>query len=123
MLSFSTRGSSTSPAAQRVAAAASLARQRIEERQAATVPAFPTDEVEIDGELQADTALDPDLNSGNISTKLLQGLASVCSYGQILLGLSRPAADVSRGATAETILGVTAIVGLQAIEYHTLYRD
>ena len=145
MLSFSTRGSSSSPAAQRVAAAAALARQRIEERQATTVPASPLDEVEIDGELQADTALDPilaarkapgsqvagqanvlvfpDLNSGNISTKLVQGLANARSYGQILLGLSRPAADVSRGATAETILGVAAIVGLQAIEYHTIYRD
>ena len=110
-----------------------------------TLPAFPADEVEIDGELQADTALDPvlaarkapgsqvagqanvlvfpDLNSGNISTKLVQGLANARSYGQILLGLSRPAAGVSRGATAEMILGVVAIVGLQAIEYHTLYRD
>ena len=33
------------------------------------------------------------------------------------------AESVSRGATTETILGVAAIVGLQAIEYHTLYRD
>ena len=143
MLSFSTRGSSRAPAAQRVAAAAALARQRIEGRQAAST--MPYDEVEIDGEIQADTALDPilaarkapdsqvagqanvlifpDLNSGNISTKLVQGLANARSYGQILLGLSRPAADVSRGATAETILGVAAIVGLQAIEYHTLYQD
>ncbi len=30
---------------------------------------------------------------------------------------------MSRGATAESILGVAAIVGLQAIEYHTLYPD
>ncbi len=30
---------------------------------------------------------------------------------------------MSRGATAESILGVAAIVGLQAIEYHTIYRD
>ena len=38
-------------------------------------------------------------------------------------GLSKPAADMSRGATAESILGVAAIIGLQAIEYHTVYRD
>ena len=100
-------------------------------------------DIEIDGEMQADTALDatlaarkapgslvagranvmifPDLNSGNIAVKLVQHLANARSYGQILLGLSKPAADMSRGATVESILGVAAIVGLQAIEYHTLY--
>ena len=143
MLSFSTKGSSTSPAAQRMAAAATLARQKSEERAAAATS--PYAEVEIDGELQADTAIDPllaarkapgsqvagqanvlvfpDLNSGNISQKLVQSLSNARSYGQILLGLSKPAADMSRGATAESILGVAAIVGLQAIEYHTIYRD
>ena len=145
MLSFSTKGSSTSPAAQRMAAAATLARQKAEERNATAAASSPCAEVEIDGELQADTAIDPllaarkapgsqvagqanvlvfpDLNSGNISQKLVQGLANARSYGQILLGLSKPAADMSRGATAESILGVAAIVGLQAIEYHTIYRD
>ncbi len=144
MLSFSTKGSSTSPAAQRMAAAATLARQKAEARQAAAATS-PSEEVEIDGELQADTAIDPllatrkapgsqvagqanvlifpDLNSGNISQKLVQGLSNARSYGQVLLGLSKPAADMSRGATAESILGVAAIVGLQAIEYHTIYRD
>ena len=72
---------------------------------------------------QANVLVFPDLNSGNISLKLVQYLANARSYGQILLGLSKPAADVSRGATSETILGVAGIVGLQAIEYHTLYRD
>ena len=43
--------------------------------------------------------------------------------GQILLGLDRPAADVSRGANAHDILGVAAIVGVQAIEYKFLYPD
>ncbi len=144
MLSFSTKGSSTSPAAQRMAAAAALARQKAEAR-VAEGDHSPCAEIEIDGELQADTAIDPvlagrkapgsqvagqanvlvfpDLNSGNISQKLVQGLANTRSYGQILLGLSKPAADVSRGATVESILGVAAIVGLQAIEYHTIYRD
>lgn len=141
MLSFSTKGSSTSPAAQRVAAATALARQRLEARPAG----IRSPEIEIDGEMQADTAIDPvlaarkapdslvagranvlvfpDLNSGNIAQKLVQCLASARSYGQILLGLSKPAADMSRGATAESILGVAAIVGLQAIEYHTIYRN
>ena len=60
MLSFSTKGSSNSPAAQRVAAAAALARQKVEER-SATGSASGTLDLEIDGELQADTAIDPDL--------------------------------------------------------------
>ena len=144
LLSFSTKGSSNSPAAQRVAAAAALARQKIEAR-AATGSAASALDLEIDGELQADTAIDPalarrkapnslvagqanvlifpDLNSGNIAQKLVQHLANARSYGQILLGLSKPAADMSRGATAESILGVAAIIGLQAVEYHTVYRD
>ena len=144
MLSFSTKGSSNSPAAQRVAAATAMARQRIEARSAAG-SAYAALDIEIDGELQADTAIDPDLarrkapsslvagqanvlvfpdlNSGNIAQKLVQYLANARSYGQILLGLSKPAADMSRGATAESILGVAAIIGLQAVEYHNVYRD
>ena len=143
MLSFSTKGSSTSASAQKVAAATALARQKIEQKAAAGGPNGM--EIEIDGEMQADTALDPDLaqrkapgsfvagqanvlvfpdlNSGNIAGKLVQYLANACPYGQGLLGRSKPAADMSRGATVESILGVAAIVGLQAIEYHTLYRD
>ena len=102
--------------------------------------------IEIDGEMQADTAIDPILaqrqgsrqprcgpaptcscsptsTAATSRRKLVQYLANAHSYGQILLGLSRPAADMSRGATAESILGVAAIVGLQAIEYHTLYPE
>ena len=102
-------------------------------------------DMEIDGELQADTALlpelaavkapssmvagnanvliFPDLNSGNIAAKLVQHLGGASAYGQVLLGLARPAADMSRGASVEDILGVAAIVGLQAIEYRKLYPE
>ena len=143
MLSFSTKGSSHAPAVQRVAAATALAKQKIEAKAAGLAGSHL--DIEVDGEMQADTAIDytlaerkapgsqvagranvlvfPDLNSGNISIKLVQHLANACSYGQILLGLSKPAADMSRGATVESILGVAAIVGVQAIEYHTLYRE
>ena len=135
-LSFSTKGSSRLPAASKMAAAAALARQKADAEKL---------EIEIDGELQADTALlpelaavkapasrvagnanvliFPDLNSGNISAKLVQHLGGAAAYGQVLLGLSRPAADMSRGASVEDILGVAAIVGLQAIEYRKLYPE
>jgi phosphate acetyltransferase len=135
-LSFSTKGSSRLPAASKMAAAAALALKQVQEEKL---------EMEIDGELQADTALlpdlaalkapasrvagnanvliFPDLNSGNISAKLVQHLGGASAYGQVLLGLSRPAADLSRGASVDDILGVAAIVGLQAIEYRKLYPE
>ena len=43
------------------------------------------------------------------------------SYGQLLLGFNRPAADVSRGSSAHDILGVAAIVGVMAVDYQKLY--
>ena len=134
MLSFSTKGSARLPQAEKIAAATALARQKIEEARL---------EMEIDGELQADAALlpelgkrkapsslvagqanvliFPDLNAGNIAVKLVQYLAGAETYGQILLGLTKPCADLSRGATEDDILGVSAIMALQAIEYRKLY--
>jgi phosphate acetyltransferase len=100
-------------------------------------------EADFDGELQVDAALIPeialrklpdskvagkanvlifpDLNSGNIASKLIQHVARANAYGQILLGLDRPAADLSRGSSSHDILGVAAIVGLQSIDYQHLY--
>jgi len=134
LLSFSTKGSSLHPSAGRVQAAAALAGKRAQE----TGP-----DADFDGKLQVDTALVPDfaarklpegklggranvlifpdLNSGNIASKLVRHISRANAYGQILLGLDRPAADVSRGSSAHDILGVAAIVGVQAIDYHILY--
>ena len=67
---------------------------------------------------RANVLIFPDLNSGNIASKLVRHIGRANAYGQILLGLDRPAADVSRGSNAHDILGVAAIVGVQAIEYH-----
>jgi len=134
MLSFSTKGSARLPSPAKMEAATALAKQKALEAGI---------EMEIDGELQADTALlpdlaekkspqslvagranvlvFPDLNSGNIASKLVQYLAGPDTYGQILLGLSKPCGDMSRGASEEDILGVAAILGVQAIEYRKLY--
>ncbi len=70
---------------------------------------------------KANVLIFPDLNSGNIASRLVRHIARANSYGQILLGLDRPAADVSRGSNAHDILGVAAIVGVQAVDYHMLY--
>ena len=134
LLSFSTKGSATHPSIGKVQAATALAEQKAHEKNI---------EADFDGELQVDAALVPeiaarklpddriagranvlifpDLNSGNISSKLVRHIARANAYGQILLGLDRPAADVSRGSNAHDILGVAAIVGIQSIEYALLY--
>ena len=136
MLSFSTKGSAKTPSTEKVAGAVDLVRKLATELGA---------EIAVDGEMQADAALVPelserkmgaslvggkanvlifpDLNSGNIAIKLLQYLGGAKVYGQILLGLSRPAADLSRGASVEDIAAVAALVGLQAIEYRKLYPE
>lgn len=134
LLSYSTKGSATHPSIGRVQAATELARKRAEEKRI---------EADFDGELQVDAALlpeiagrkvpqsmvagkanvlvFPDLNSGNIASKLVQHVSRANAYGQIVLGLDRPAAEVSRGANPHDILGVAAIVGLQSIDYKDLY--
>lgn len=136
MLSYSTRGSAQTRHTERVAAATALARK---------IAADQNFELDIDGELQVDAALVPeiasrkvqnsavagqanvlifpDLNSGNIATKLVQWLSGAEAYGNILIGISKPAADVSRGATADDILGVAAILGLRCIAYRELYPE
>ena len=70
---------------------------------------------------RANVLIFPDLNSGNIASKLVQHVAARNAYGQILLGLDRPAADVSRGSSAHDILGVAAIIGVQSTEYQKFY--
>lgn len=136
MLSFSTRGSSAHPSVHKVKAATALAQQRVHQDRL---------DVEVDGELQVDAAIIPeiaqrklpdsrvaghanvlifpDLNSGNIASKMVQHIARGNAYGQVLLGLDRPAADMSRGSSAHDVLGVAAIVGVQAVEYSKLYPD
>ncbi|MFN7141844.1 MAG: phosphate acyltransferase [Limisphaerales bacterium] len=136
LLSYSTKGSATHPSIGRVQAATALAECKAREQML---------EADFDGELQVDAALVPeiasrklpdsnvagranvlifpDLNSGNIASKMIQHVAKANAYGQILLGLDRPAADVSRGSSAHDILGVAAIVGIQSIAYKELHPD
>jgi phosphate acetyltransferase len=65
----------------------------------------------------------PNLDAGNIASKFFQHVARANAYGQILLGMDRPAAEVSRGSTTHDILGVAAIVGVQSIAYQQLYPE
>lgn len=134
MLSYASKSTVDHPALVKMRTATELARAR------AAKAALP---MEIDGELQVDAALDPhvaetkrvagavagranvlvfpDLASANIGFKLVQVLAGANTFGQILTGLSRPAAEISRGASAHDVFGAAAVVGCQAIDRRLLY--
>jgi len=120
-LSFSTKGSASHPFVEKVQKAVSAAREMAAEN-----------DILIDGEFQADTALVeavarkkmkepspvagranvlifPDLNAGNIAYKLTQYLAGAGAFGPVLQGFAKPVSDLSRGAKVEDIIGITAI--------------
>ena len=77
-----------------------------------------TKQVEGPFEGNANVSIFPDLNSGNIASKMIDVLTRARNYhGPILTGLSKPAAEISRGATASDIFGTAVMVASQAIDH------
>lgn len=123
MLSYSTKGSAHSELTDKVIEATKLANEK-------------SPELLLDGELQLDAAVIPevaamkapgskiqgdanilvfpDLNAGNIGYKLTQRFAHAEAYGPLCQGLAKPVNDLSRGCSAEDIAGVIAITCVQA---------
>ncbi len=123
MLSYSTYGSATSELTQKVIDATNLVKQK-------------APNLCVDGELQVDSAIVPeiskskapgsplngnanvlifpDLNAGNIAYKLTQRLAKAEAYGPLCQGIAMPVNDLSRGCSPEDIVGVVAITSVQA---------
>jgi malate dehydrogenase (oxaloacetate-decarboxylating)(NADP+) len=123
MLSFSNFGSVRHPEADKVARAVQLVRQRD--------PALI-----VDGEMQADTAIDagvlsgsygfsalkepanvlifPNLSAGNIAYKLLNHLGGATAIGPILVGMRRPVHVLEHGADVQEIVNMAAVAVIDA---------
>ena len=125
MLSFSNFGSTRHPLADKVRIATELVRQR-------------APELEVDGEMQADTAvvkeiltetypfstlkseanvlIFPSLEAGNAAYKLMQRLGEAEAIGPILMGLRKPVHVLQRGAEVDEIVNMAAIAVVEAQE-------
>ena len=136
MLSHSTKGSAGTKQAGKIAAATHLARLQVREAQL---------DIDVDGELQADVALDPaaaevkladskfrnpadvlvfpNLDAGHIALKLLEHTAGAQNYGQLIMGLTRPAAQVSLTTSEEQLLGTAILVAAEAIKFNNLHLE
>ena len=123
MLSYSTHGSAKSELTQKVIDATKAVKEK-------------SPNLKVDGELQLDAAIIPeiakmkaptselkgeanvlifpDLNAGNIGYKLVQRLGKAEAYGPLCQGIAKPVNDLSRGCSSIDVAGVIAITAVQA---------
>lgn len=123
MLSYSTYGSAHSELTEKVVEATKLLKEKAPDLicdgelqlDAAIVPEISSSKApgsSVEG--KANTLIFPDLNAGNIGYKLVQRLAKADAYGPLCQGIAKPVNDLSRGCSADDIVGVVAITAVQA---------
>ena len=125
MLSYSTYGSAHSELTEKVVSATQLLKEKAPDLKcdgelqldAAIVPEIAKSKAP-NGTLNgtANTLIFPDLNAGNIGYKLVQRFAKAEAYGPLCQGIAKPVNDLSRGCSADDIVGVVAITSVQASE-------
>lgn len=123
MLSYSTYGSAKSELTEKVIQATNLVKEK-------------APDLLVDGELQLDAAIIPEvaefkapssplkgdanvlifpnLDAGNIGYKLAQRLGNAEAYGPLCQGIAKPVNDLSRGCSSKDVAGVVAITAVQA---------
>ena len=123
MLSYSTYGSAHSELTEKMIEATKITKEK-------------APDLLVDGELQLDAAIIPEiaeskakgsplkgeanilifpnLDAGNIGYKLVQRLAKAEAYGPLCQGIAKPVNDLSRGCNSDDIAGVVAITAVQA---------
>lgn len=123
LLSYSTKGSAKGKSIEKIAEALKLAKEM-------------SPNLLVDGEMQVDAAIVPEvakikypdspiggranvlifpnLEAGNIGYKLVQRLARARAIGPLILGLNKPCSDLSRGCSVEDIVDVVAVTAIRA---------
>ena len=123
LLSYSTKGSAKGKSIEKISEALGLLKEM-------------SPDLVVDGEMQVDAAIVPEvakikypespiggnanvlifpnLEAGNIGYKLVQRLAKARAVGPLLLGLKKPASDISRGCSVDDVVDCVAVTAIRA---------